>query len=154
MNYSHKPGTAAGLAAIFLLLTAGCSKPPPGEEALRAALDETVAALESRDLATAMSNVSEDFEIDRSEGTLGYQATRTLLMHSLRRYRNVSITLTNVQVDIDPVKLDEADVSFNALLTAGRGWMPEDGNLYRVTSRWVHDDSWRIVRMESRRALE
>ena len=154
MNYSQKQTGSAVLAGIFLLLCTGCSDPPPDEAALRAALDEAVAALEARDLATVMARVDDDFELDRKEGNLGYQATRTLLMHSLRRYQDISITLTNIQVRIDPVSLDEADVTFNALLTAGRGWLPEDGNLYRVSSRWIHDDRWRVQHLESRRVLE
>lgn len=121
---------------------------------MRQALDETAAALEARELSRVMGRLDEDFTLSRSEGDLGYHATRTLLMHSLRRYQNISITLTNIDITIDPVKLDEADVSFNALLTAGQGWMPDDGNLYRVTSRWVYDDRWRVRSMESRRALE
>ena len=154
MNYSQKSRLPAALLAFLMMAGAGCSDPPPGEEALRLALDESVTALEERDLSTVMGRVHEDFELDRSEGNLGYQATRTLLMHSLRRYQKISITLTNIEVRIDPVKLDEADVTFNALLTAGRGWLPEDGNLYRINSRWIYDDRWRLTQLKSRRALE
>lgn len=153
MNHVAKALSAAALAITMLALSA-CSSPPPGEEALRLALDETVAALEARELATVMGRIDDDFTLSRSEGDLGYHAARTLLTHSLRRYQNISITLTNINIIIDPVKLDEADVSFNALLTAGQSWMPDDGNLYRVTSRWVYDDRWRVRSMESRRALE
>jgi hypothetical protein len=154
MNYIQKHMASAAWLVTFLLLASGCSNPPPGEEALLQALDETVDALEARDLDAVMERVDGDFRLSRSEGELGYQATRTLLMHSLRRYQKIAITLTNVQVEIDPVKLDEADVRFNALLTAGRGWLPDDGNLYRVTSRWVYDGKWRVQALESKRALE
>lgn len=152
MNYSRARTILISLAvAIF---ASACSQPPPGEEGIHRALDEMVEGLESRNLSAVMGRVDEDFQLSRSGEEYGYQATRTLLMHSLRRYQNVAITLTNVQVSIDQGNAEMADVRFNALVTAGRSWMPEDGNLYRVTSRWRFDDKWRVQSLESKRALE
>lgn len=147
----------AALLATLALLLAGCSDPPPAEQAIEASLARMAAAIESQNTVALMMEVHDDFSYQRADGEpMNRTMAKTLAAHTLRSYRSVSVTLTNIQVEPDAIREDMANVRFNALVMAGggRSFLPEDGNLYRIDSVWLFDDDWKVQQMTVRRALE
>lgn len=164
MQCSEKPGaviprrqTPLSLFAVLALLLTGCGSPPPAEQAIEAALARIETAIESQNPVALMMEVHSDFSYQRGDSEpLNRTMAKTLATHTLRSYRSVSVTLTNIQVEPDSIREDMANVRFNALVTAGggRSFLPEDGNLYRIDSVWLFDDDWKVQQMTVRRALE
>ena len=153
-----QPGKrASGLFAFLILLLAGCGAPPPAEQAIEASLERIETAIESQNAVALMMEVHDDFSYQRGDGEpLNRMMAKKLAGHTLRSYRDLSVTLTNIRVEPDAIREDMANVKFNALITAGggRSFLPEDGNLYRVDSVWLFDDDWKVQQMTVRRALE
>lgn len=142
------------LCLVTLLMT-GCASPEPEEAALVARFEQLIADVEAGDVSSAGEHLHDGFMLDRSGSSHNEQQARLMLAHTLRRFRNIQIVTANVITRIDPVKLTEATIDFNAVVTAGNNWVPEDGNLYRVQSQWRFDDGeWLLFSASSKRALE
>lgn len=142
--------------AVLLLISVGCSEPPPAESDIRAALDDVEAAVEANEPQGVLDRLHDDFSFNRSGREMSRWETSRLLKMTLKRHQNVGLVLTNVRVEPDAVRADLARVKFNAVVTSSSRsrLLPEDGSLYRVDSEWRLDGDWKLHRLESRRALE
>src|SRR5690606_12032944 len=137
------------------LRLAGRSQAPP-VEAIRTEITELAAAIEARQSAAVASRLHEDFISEGAHGGMDRRAVQRTLMAIFYRHRDISVTLTNIQVTPDPVNRSRASATFNALTTGGDGGLlPSSGELYRVESEWqLVDDEWKLLKLSGKRALE
>ncbi len=138
--------TAYCLLVALQPLLAGCDTPPP-EAALRDAVAALEEGLEKGDTGAVMDRLAEDFryrDLDR-------KAAGRRLVGVFLRYPKRQVNFLNVDVALDPVTLQDAEVSFNALVWGGRATLPEDADSLRVRSRWREEDGdWVLVDLEAR----
>ncbi|MBZ2189273.1 nuclear transport factor 2 family protein [Alcanivorax sp. JB21] len=146
----------AAVLLCALVLTA-CSKTPP-EEAIEAAIHEMADAVTERRGAVISARLAEDFVLEQYGGqsTMDRRDTQRMMAGLLLRYQDIRVVITNVSVTLDPVRDDQAEATFNALVTGGHGGLlPARGQLFRMSTDWQHDGSdWQVVRASARRALE
>lgn len=148
--------SAYSLLILLQLTIAGCSPPPPAEASIRKALDTMSQAVENNDPAPIVERLHGDFDMKRSGEPLNRFQAVHLLRFTLKRFRHISVTLTNIRVSPDSVRKDTATATFNALVTGSNNrFLPQTGQLYRVESTWRLDGGeWKLLHMESKRALE
>ncbi len=71
-----------------------------------------------------------------------------------RRHRNLSVTLTNLEIDMAADE-EGAQVRAVALVTGAESLLPDAANLYRVESDWHQvGDHWRFYRISWRSASQ
>lgn len=156
MKTAQRISRPAYLALLCLqLLLTGCSQTPT-EEAIRTEIEELAAAIEARQSAAVASRLHEDFISEGAHGGMDRRTAQRTLMAIFYRHKNISVTLTNIQVTPDPVNRSRANATFNALTTGGDGGLlPSSGELYRVESEWqLVDDEWKLLKLSGKRALE
>ena len=146
----------AALLLCALVLTA-CSKTPP-EEAIEAAIREMAEAVTERQRTVVSARLADDFVLEQYGGQslMDRRDTQRMMVGLMLRYQNIRVVITNVSVTPDLVRDDQAQATFNALVTGGHGGLlPARGQLFRVSTDWQRDGSdWQVLRASARRALE
>ncbi len=149
------------LALLVIFLTgfgvAGCgTPPPPAEETITTEIQAMRQAIVDGDTGPLRTRLHNQFKLQERNTTHDRKAAERLITGLLYYYTNISITLTNIQVNPDPVRDDKASATFNALVFAGRGgFLPETGQLFRIESTWELDgNDWKLRNAVARRALE
>ena len=131
------------LLPFALLLSAGCSRPPP-EVALREAVAAMEASIDARDAGALARQLDDDFigpgGMDR-EG-----ARRTAALYFLQHAR---IGLVPGPLSID-IRDSGAQVSLTVGVSGGNSrLLPESGQVYDVRSGWrLRDGEWRMTSIE------
>ncbi|WP_407351648.1 nuclear transport factor 2 family protein [Luteimonas sp. R10] len=131
---------AVWLCAAVALGPAGCARTPP-EQALREAVDELAAAIESRDAGALQQRLADDFigpqGMDRA-------AARRLATLHFMRHSAVGVTLGPREVTLHG---ERATVRLSAGLTAGSGrLLPDAARAYQVETGWrLADGDWRMT---------
>ena len=124
---------------LVLLGLGGCASELSLEQQIVATLESMEAQVEAGERRAFMGSVATDFR--GQGGELNHDQLNGLLLYQLRRYQRVHAQL--LAVSVQPAGLDEASASFQVLLTGGDGLLPENGQLYQVSSLWrFHDDKW------------
>lgn len=124
---------------LLALLLAACSSELSLEQQIIATLRNMEAHIEAGERREFMNNVAEDFR--GQGGELNHDQLNGLLLYQLRRYQRVHAQL--LPVTVRPAGVDEAEASFQILLTGGAGLLPESGQLYQVSSLWrLEDGQW------------
>lgn len=138
MLLESSPGkTVCGL--LLTLLLAACSPELSLEQQIVATLKNMEAHIEAGERREFMSYVADDFR--GQGGELNHDQLNGLLLYQLRRYQRVHAQL--LPVTVRPAGVDEAEASFQILLTGGAGLLPESGQLYEVSSLWrFQDGQW------------
>ena len=132
----------ATVLALFLLLLAGCSRPPP-EQALRDTIAGMQAAAEQRDADALADHVAEDFV---GPGGMDRDGFRRYAALAWLRSRTVGVTLGPLDVEVTG---EHAQVRFTAATRGGEGLIPDSANLYRVETAWrLEDGEWRLISAE------
>lgn len=148
---------SAYLAVLSLqLLLSACSQPPAAEQGIHQALAEMVTAIEQRDSGAIGNRLDAQFQSSGSGHAMSSRKDALrLLLAVFYRHRNISVTLTNIDVIPDNMNRNRASASFNALTTGGDGGLlPSTAQLYRVQSEWVFNDEWQMLSLSAKRALE
>jgi len=114
------------------LLLAACSREPALEPLLER-VEALQHAIENRQTDTAIDMLSDDFVTGKGQNRK--DAQRLLLFHTMR-HQSITILRTQTDAEFDAGYRDRAIVRFNAIVTGGKGWLPEQGRSYRVESRW------------------
>ena len=110
------------LAVILLAAIAvGCSRSDPERE-LRTAVTAMAQAIEQREPAAFLDNVSDEFA--RESGAFGKQDVKRML--AAVYLRNEKITVNAVVSDVR-LEGDRAQAKIRVLATGGAGWLPERG---------------------------
>lgn len=127
------------LLAALSALSAGCTREPP-EQALRTTIATMQAAAEARDSDALAESISEDFV--GPEGMDRDMFRRYLAVLWLRN-REVGVTLGPLDLELVG---ERANVGFTAAATGGEGWMPDRGQVYRVSTGWrIEGGEWRLI---------
>ncbi|MGE0802557.1 MAG: hypothetical protein AB7G13_18865 [Lautropia sp.] len=126
------------LAALVMLLAAGCSR-SPSEQGLRDVIAEMAAAVEKRDAAAFLSHVADDFT--RESGGMDQQQLRALLLGLFLRNQRIDVVTSIREIRIDGKR---ATVRLSVLATGGAGLLPERGRAWDLTTAWRHDGDWKI----------
>lgn len=148
-----------GLIALQLL-SGGCSE-TPAEHGIALALEEITVALEERQSGAVMAHLHENFHSNGPRGGMDRKQVHKVLLATFYRHQNISVAVTNLQVQPDAMNKDRADATFNVFTTGGSGGLlPNTGQIYRVTSQWQKLDTWpgngdwQLLSLNAKRALD
>ena len=142
--------------SLTLLLTACFSPPAEDTEIIAATIRELAEAAQERNTRRVNRHISEDFELTLGGQEMSRDDTRRMMTAIFMRHRNITVVLTNVQVEIDPGSSRRAQARFNALVTGGSGGiLPETAQLYRVESDWeLTNGDWMLTGGRARGIME
>ena len=124
-------------ACLLALLLASCAEELTLEQQIIGTINEMEAFAEAGERRSFMAMVTEDFS-----GQL-----KTLTKEEFRRFMilqwNVNLRLHAALGPIHVRSLGEgmAVADFNGLITGGRGWIPERGQLYKFRTTWLLNGS-------------
>lgn len=139
-------GWMARLCMVVLLFGTGlaaCGRAPP-EQALRERIDLLQRGIDRRDAGAIEALLAPDFV---GNGGLDRKGARRLAAATFLRYRDVGTRFGPLRVEMRGD--GRATVRFTAVVTGGRGILPEDGQVYEVTSGWRLDEGdWRMISAE------
>ncbi|HKJ16947.1 MAG TPA: hypothetical protein VJ984_06355 [Xanthomonadales bacterium] len=142
-----KPKSEAGgmkRSGILLLsaMLVSCSQPLTTEQIIISRIRSMEAQIEEGERRRFMTNIAEDFR--SQNGQMNRDQLRTFVVLQLTRYENLNAQL--FPINVQQVNDQEAMASFNALLTGGPGWFPEDGQLYRFETFWkLEEEEWLLA---------
>lgn len=127
---------------LLLAVLASCGKPPTTEQLVIAEIRNMEAEFESGERLNFLSHVTDDFR--GQGGAMNREQLRALVVLQFKRYENLGAQL--FPINVQEISAGEARADFNALLTGGAGWLPEDGQLYRFQTHWrLEDGDWRLA---------
>lgn len=128
------------MASLLLVLVAGSCSRSPDEDALRARIDDMVAAAEAREPRRFVEGVAEDFAGDHRLDRGGLQ---NMLRAQLLRNARVGITILSTDIVMHG---ERATVTQRVVLTGGEGgFIPEQYRQLRIESGWrVQDGEWLV----------
>lgn len=128
---------------LLALALAACARTPP-EQAVRRQVEALQHAIEARDAGAIDGILAEDFI--GNDGMDKRQA-RHMAAAMFIRYRNVGVNIGPLRLRMDGE--NRATVDFTAVATGGGGALPENGQVWDVTTGWRLDGSdWRLVSAE------
>lgn len=131
-----------GVACACVLALAACSRPPP-EQALRDAIAQMQAAIETRDAEALQERLADDFI--GPEG-MDRQGARRLAQMAFLRNRTVGVVVGPLDVAMQG---EGATVAFTAGLTGASGPLPDTARAYQVTSDWrLRGGDWELVSID------
>ncbi len=134
-----------GLAAFAL---AACSRSDPERE-LRTAITAMAQAIEQREPAAFLDNVSDEFA--RESGAFGKQEVKRVLAGMY--LRNEKITVSAMVSDVR-IEGDRAQAKVRVLATGGAGLLPERGQSWEFDSVWRRESGrWKVYNADWREAL-
>jgi ketosteroid isomerase-like protein len=129
----------AGVLLLGGIALAGCKREAP-EQALRDTIAAMQAAAEARDTDALFEPIAEDFAA--SEGMDRQAFRRYVTVMSLRNAR-VSVSLGPIDVKLFG---DRATADFTAAVSGGAGLLPENAQVYDVSTGWrLADGEWRLI---------
>jgi hypothetical protein len=131
-------------AMLLAVGLAACARTPP-EQALRERLDLLQRGIDARDVEAVETVLAPRFI--GNDGMDRHAARRMAAMLFLR-YRDVGAEFGPLQIEMYGER--RATVRFTAAAAGGRGGLlPEDGQLYEVTTSWrIEDGDWLMASAE------
>jgi len=128
------------VVVLALLLLCGCKHPAP-EEALRRNIAEMQEAVSDRDAGALSDGIAPDFI---GPNGMGREDAGRLARVIFLRNKHVGVTLGPLDV---AMREGGATVKFTAALTGGGGGLlPDNGQVYDVTTTWRQDgDEWVLL---------
>lgn len=133
-----------GLAAFALV---ACSRSDPERE-LRSAVTAMAQAIEQREPAAFLDNVSDDFA--RESGAFGKQEAKRVLAGVYLRNEKISVNAVVSDVRIEG---DRAQAKIRVLTTGGAGLLPERGQSWEFDSVWRRESGrWKVYNADWREA--
>ena len=137
------------LALILLAAIAvSCSRSDPERE-LRSAVTAMAQAIEQRESAAFLDNVSDEFA--RESGAFGKQEIKRVLAGVY--LGNEKITVSTVVSDVR-IEGDRTQAKVRVLATGGAGSLPERGQSWEFDSVWRRESGrWKVYNAEWREAL-
>jgi len=146
----HTP--AAGLYTfIAILMLTSCSN-PPDEQIIIQHIESMAINVQQRNVSGTLEQFSESFSATHLNTK---KDVKRMLMLSFFKYKRIAILITNIQVSIDNIYTNQAEATFNAITTSGSGLIPNEGQAYRINTKWEKNaDDWYLVEAEWKRAFE
>jgi len=131
----------AATFACFLLLTA-CGEEPTLEQQVIAAILEMEEHVENAHRGEFMEMVAEGFS--GQHGALGRNEFRQYMF--LQWNENQRLYAQLFPIYVEQLDTDKAVARFRALITGGRGLLPERGELYEIETGWQKlDGDWLLT---------
>ena len=128
-------------ACLSVCLLPGCSHKSSVSVQVVAAIHELEAHAEEGHRSAFMARITETFQ--GQGGRLNRQDFRGFLLLQWNRNRRIHAQL--LTIDVEPQGNDRAQARIRALLTGGRGLLPERGRLYDIQTVWIRQDGeWRV----------
>jgi hypothetical protein len=135
----------SSLAAMQLLLVhilAACSPAMSVEQQVITVIRDMEEHIEAGERRPFMEYVSAEFAGQNRAMTR--DQLNALVLYQLHQHQRVHAQLFPIQVTTGIP--GEAEARFSALLTGGRGWLPDNGQVYEFITRWRHqDDKWVLI---------
>lgn len=127
------------LIAILCLLSVSCSQ-PPAVEAIQAIMKDIETAAENKNTSEIMQHIHDAFRgnehVDKS------QLRKLLTVHFLR-HNNITILITQMDIEHDPAQPYYATMNGTVAITGAENILPQDGRIYSVSGNWeLHGDAW------------
>lgn len=128
--------------AAILLLATGCDDSLSVEQQVIIRIREMEALIENGERREFMKHVAARFT--GQQRSISRDELNALILYQFNRHRNLRAQLLPIRVtEISP---DQAEASFNALLTGGPGVLPEAGQIYEITTRWeLREGEWMLT---------
>jgi len=124
-----------------LIWLVACSR-ADDEVRIRAHVDAMAAALSAADTRAFMAPLAADFSAETWD--LDRRAVQLLLLREFRSHQRIRARVFDVEITV--FEDDRASAGFQAVLTGGPGWVPEQGGWYRVTTGWRRDGAdWEMI---------
>ncbi|HSM69122.1 MAG TPA: hypothetical protein VK830_05355 [Xanthomonadales bacterium] len=135
-----KPWLACPLAAAFLL--AACKDERSVEQQIIGVITEMETLAEAGERRAFMNFVDDDFQGQHGQ----------MLRDDFHRFmvlqwnQNQKLHAQLFPIRVEPVDSDLARARFRALITGGRGLIPERGELYQIETTWRrHGSDWLLL---------
>jgi len=123
-----------------------CGKKPPAEAQIIQKIQLGKNAIESLEVGDLEDVLAEQFEIKGDSKNLDYDNIRKLLTIYKLRNQKVTLTIGPPEIEMDKHNTHLATSEMTVLITAGRGLLPDDGRIYKVTGSWrLFDDEWMLT---------
>jgi len=136
------------MALAIVGCACACARTPP-EQALRDTIAQLQRDIGARDADAVTSVLADDFV--GNEG-MDRRGARRLAAGTFLRYREVGAKLGPLQVEMRGDR--HATVRFTAAISGGAGLMPQDAQMYQVTTGWrLVDGDWMVTSAEWTPAL-
>ena len=130
---------------ILLAALAGCKEETTVQQQVIDAIHAMEALAEEGKRSAFMSRVAADFQ--GQEGVLTRGEFRTFLVFQWNRNQRLYAQIFTIKVQ--DLGAGRANARFKALITGGRGLIPERGQLYSITTAWIeHDGDWLLTRAD------
>lgn len=136
---------------LCVVLVAACGARDDPETRITRTIDDLIESVESARVDDFMARIADDFAA--SERRLDRSALRALLMRERLARSRVSVTRGPVTVQL--IGQDRAQASFEALVTGGAGWLPDEAQLWHLDTGWrLTDGQWQLLSAHWRRVGE
>ena len=135
-----KPWLAIMLAAVSLL--PACGAEPSLEQQIIGVITEMETLAEAGERRAFMNFVDDDFQ-----GQQGQMARDDFHRFMILQWnQNQRLYAQLFPIRVEPVDSDLARARFRALITGGRGLIPERGELYQIETIWRrHGSDWLLL---------
>ena len=132
------------IMAGLLALLCACSPDDTPEEQIAAAIGEMEERAESGDRRGFMQMVHREFQ--GQGGGMTRDEFRRFMIFQMSQHRRLRAQLFPIEVRMP--NAEEGVAEFNALITGGSGWLPEEGRLFRIETVWRDEGGdWLLVRI-------
>lgn len=127
---------------VGALLLAGCGESRDDAGQIDRAITAMQAGIEEQRTGPVLEHLTEDF---RGGEGLRQRELRAMMLYHFRRYPDIQVVIHNRDIRVQG---EQADVTLDALLLAGRSVLPERGRRYSVSMRWHKlDGQWYLSRI-------
>lgn len=144
--------TRCNLYLFFTVFSFGllsyCTEAPPTEEQIRVKTDNAKLAIENLNPDQLEDILAPDFEISADNKKYDLDLIqKTMKLYAFKKQK-INVTLGPLQIETDPYNTQLASMKTTALVTGGRGMLPEDGRIYNVKTKWrLFDEQWLITNL-------
>jgi hypothetical protein len=136
---------AAGCLVLLALLAGGCGEEPTVEQQIIAAITEMESRGEEGRRSAFMEMVHESFI--GQQGAMTRDEFRLFMIMQWNRNQRLQAQLFPIRVK--DLGVGQASAKFKALITGGRGLIPERGQLYEIVTLWVKTGGdWLLVKAD------
>ena len=139
----------AAIALLIALLTA-CAEPEGPEQAIKSQISVMESALAERSPLDFLDSLSESFLGGKSgQLDMDKEAAKKMLAVYFLRYHRIRISVTQIEIELDPYEPQLATASARVVLAGGESLLPNSAGFYQVDSQWRDfDGGWKITRLQ------
>ena len=130
------------VAVLLIAAFSACSPPLTVSQQVIAAIREMETRIENGERRKFIKHVSADFS--GQNGQLNRQQLMGLVIYQLNRHQRLHAQL--FPISVNETGEQTASAKFRALITGGRGWIPDQGQLYDFETLWRYQGGeWKLT---------